>query len=113
MVRFIWCSVNKPQQEQLAITILRAGLQSRKSSVIRSSLRSHGRRRNLFIATTDVDSALLGKRLACSFRSALRSPNQVMLILPDDDRDDAIGWVRFARVGRPKHRKRIRSEDRQ
>jgi hypothetical protein len=43
----------------------------------------------------------------------MRSPNQVMPILPDDDRDDAIGRVRFARVDWPNDGKRVRSEDRQ
>jgi len=43
----------------------------------------------------------------------MRSPNQVTLILPDDDRDDAIGRIRFARVGWPKYGKCVGSEDRQ
>lgn len=34
-----------------------------------------------------------------------------MSLLPDYD--DVIGWIRFGRVGRPKHRKCIRSKDRQ
>jgi len=36
-----------------------------------------------------------------------------MPILTDDDRNDAIGRRRFARVGGPKHRERVGSEDRQ
>jgi len=36
-----------------------------------------------------------------------------MLILTDDDRNDPIGRRRFARVGGPKHRKRVGSENRQ
>ena len=36
-----------------------------------------------------------------------------MPIFPDDDGDDAIGRVRFTRVGWPKDGKRVRSEDRQ
>ena len=36
-----------------------------------------------------------------------------MPIFPDDDCDDAIGRVRFTRVGWPKHGKRVGSEDRQ
>ena len=36
-----------------------------------------------------------------------------MPIFPDDDCDDAIGRVRFTRVGWPKDGKRVRSEDRQ
>ena len=43
----------------------------------------------------------------------MRSPNQVMPIFRDDDRDDAIGRVRFTRVGWPKDRKCVRSEGRQ
>ena len=36
-----------------------------------------------------------------------------MPILTDDDRNDAIGRRRFARVRWPEHRKRVGSEDRQ
>ena len=43
----------------------------------------------------------------------MRSPNHVMPIFPDDDRDDAIRWVRLARVSWPKDRKCVRGEDRQ
>jgi hypothetical protein len=44
----------------------------------------------------------------------MRSPHQVMPILTDDDdRNDVIGRRRFARVGWPKHRERVGSEDRQ
>src|SRR5260370_14365962 len=35
-----------------------------------------------------------------------------MPLLPVDDRDNVIGRVRFAGVGRPDYRKRVRSEDR-
>src|SRR4029077_830300 len=43
----------------------------------------------------------------------MRSQQQVMSIFPADDRYDAIGRVRFTRVGRPKDRKCVRSEGRQ
>jgi hypothetical protein len=43
----------------------------------------------------------------------MRSSNQVVRIFPDDNRDDAVRRVRFARVGWPKDRKRVGGKDRQ